>query len=158
MAFIFVRCLLVSPLPSTTGVVSVDGLENLIGWGLKRQTTHAALTLSALVGLFSLLRLRSDILKKWETILSFIGFLTFLSYEYFKLIRSFHIVNQWEKELCNKIGAENVFTLDPLQKWFFSLLRIPVQELLIAFIVFILIRIYILACTNFNGETSIKKN
>ena len=142
-----------TPLPATIGVANQDGLlESLIGWGLSRQTIHAALTLSALVGLFSLLRLDSDILQKSETKVAFAGFLAFISYEYFKLIRSFQIVNQWERLLSSFNKMENLFPLDVLQDCFIGanntpiLCRSVIQALLMAFVVFILIGIYIHAC------------
>jgi len=147
LAFIFVYWLLNSPMPAPAGVEGDKNmLMSLIGWGLSRQTTHAALELSALVGLFSLLRLRSNILTKWETRAFFSALLLFFSYEYFKLIRSFQLVNQWERLLSSNVNVEHLFVTDPLQNWFFNANNNPVQAILVSVAVFLLIRIYAYAC------------
>jgi hypothetical protein len=141
-------CLLLgSPMPATNGIErDKEMLKSLIGWGLSRQLTHAALVLSAIVGLFSLLRLKPNMLRRLWTQLSFAGFLGFLSYEYFKLIRSFQVVNQWERLLSNQINVENLFLPDPLQDLFFSTANKLVQVSLMSFAVFVLIWVYAYAC------------
>lgn len=144
LAGIFAYSLLSSPLPPTTGVENnQDILKSLIGWGLSRQTTHAALELSAVVGLFSMLRLRPNVLARKETKVAFFGFLVFLSYEYFKLIRSFQLVNQWEELL-----SKNFFQSDPLQSLFFPTTSSLLQALFISVLVFLLIRMYAYASTD----------
>ena len=144
VACIFVLILLCKdPLPSLHGV-KPDDIKDLISWDLSRQLTHAALTLSALVGVFSMLQMKSKILQKWETKLTFTGILAFLSYEYFKLIRSFQIVNILENKLPIYGRAEHIFQLDLLQQYLLkdnSCWRV-IQSLGIAVIVFLLIRIY----------------
>jgi hypothetical protein len=140
-AGIFVYWLLGSPMPTATGIETDDIFKSLISWGLSRQTAHAALGLSAVVGLFSLLRLRPETLARSETRIFFFGFLVFLSYEYFKLIRSFQLVNQWERMLSESF-PESLFLLDPLQDRFFATTNSIVQALLISVAVVLLIRIY----------------
>ena len=132
--------LLSSPLYSPTGLDEGD-LIYLINWGLKRQTTHAALSLSALLGLFSILRLKKEKLQMCETFLAFFGFISFLSYEYYKLIRSFNMIYIYEHWLPIYEINPNLFLLDPFQDWFFK--HSMVQVLLISIVIFIMYRMYI---------------
>jgi len=142
LIFLFVLCLLLTePLPVLNDVkLEEKTLISLIQWGLNRQLTHASLTLSAIVGIFSMLRMKGKILKKNETKIAFGGFLALLFYEYTKLIRSFQIVNIWEKLLDIKI--ENLFKLDLLQDYFLNPGNYFIQALVAAFITFFLIRMY----------------
>jgi hypothetical protein len=152
LALITVFILLIcDPLPSLNGYEpKVDTLKSLIQWGLSRQLTHASLTLSALVGIFSMLRMKSKILQKWETQCAFTGFLIFLSYEYYKLINSFQIVSLWERKLPVDSRVKYLFQPDLLQQIFLSInddfcrtiIITFIQSLGIAVIVFFLIRIY----------------
>ena len=127
-------------LPPTTKLVDEGVLKDQIDWGLKRQTTHAALSLSALLGLFSILRLKEEILQLIETLVTFLGFISFLSYEYYKLIRSFQSINEFES-LLHSIDDSYSFSLDFLQEIFFS--NPIIQALLISTVIFLMFRMYI---------------
>ena len=101
LAFSVVLFLLVqSPFPEYATIEESNTTsKELIGWGLKRQSTHASLFLSSLFGTFSILRLNNKILKKPEAKIAFGGCLIFFSYEYFKLVRNFQIVYKLEENL-----------------------------------------------------------
>ncbi|MFC1803588.1 hypothetical protein ACFL0D_06445 [Thermoproteota archaeon] len=110
-----------------------------INWALSRQTTHAALALSALLGLFSILGNREERPQIDETFIIFLGFVCFLSYEYYKLIRSYNLVNSFEKQLL-ALDDSYVFYPDGLQQLFF---RWPIlQAGLLALIIFLVVKIY----------------
>jgi hypothetical protein len=126
---------------------NITVLKDLVGWGLKRQTTHAALTLSAFVSLFSILRFKKCILEKHSIQIIYGTFLVFLSYEYFKLIRSFQIVALWEETLTKHYDIyKEVFRSDWLQKIFFS--NILLQTFGLFLMIFLASRMYILAMHN----------
>ena len=134
--------------PETKNVAhNITALKDLIGWGLKRQTTHAALTLSAFVSLFSILRFKKCILEKHSIQIIYGVFLVFLSYEYFKLLRSFQIVALWEEALANHYDIYyEVFKSDWLQKMFFS--NVFLQTFGLFLMIFFASRMYILTMHN----------
>jgi hypothetical protein len=136
-------------MPSISGVNDTVK-KDLLNWDLSRQVTHATLTLSALLGLFTILTIGKSILEKGEIRVIFTGFLTFLSYEYFKLLRSFQVVNLLEGSLYGNDLSVKILPLDLIEKMFshpdnlflfnITLLMLSVS---ISIVVVLLIRIYI---------------
>ena len=138
LSFLLVFCLLSKPLPNI-GTNDKSLLENFISWGTGRQTTHAALCLSAFIGLFSLLRLRPEILRRWETKTIFFGLLAFLSYEYFKLIQSTLWILRLE-DVYFSSGSLDLFQTNFLGE---TLLHKIFQSFIMSCAIFLLVKLYL---------------
>jgi predicted flap endonuclease-1-like 5' DNA nuclease len=93
-------------------------IENLIGWEVTRQTTWAALTVSCLVGIFSLIKLLNDRNSAYVRALlelAYTGCTLAFWYCILKLLWSYQLVRKYETLLGRASGMEDV-----IQNFLFS--------------------------------------